>query len=326
MLRSLVVLAIASAASVASAETIYGKKQAIDCDSKGTSCKISFGKGSQIQLPALVAFKSAHGSFLSVSPPNGGEVRMSKHPNRWEEWEMEKVGDRVAFKSHHNTFLSQAFHPAEGYTMAAERLGHETFHLEELPGGNVKIKGHNGLYLSALGDDGLRQESNPSDWETFAIETTKNGKSAIRSVAHGTYLQATNPADMGKVSHQGSLNTWETFVLDHVDKTRLTIETSHDTFVAAHADKWNEEKIITMERASLWELWTPYVNASAGGACFKAHDGRFLTANEGTADVGLAEHCMEHELFQVMPVDERMLAAAAREAAEKKKQAEKKVA
>ena len=46
--------------------------------------------------------------------------------------------------------------------MAAERLGHETFQLEELPGGNVKIKGHNGLYLSALGDDGLRQEANPS--------------------------------------------------------------------------------------------------------------------------------------------------------------------
>jgi hypothetical protein len=32
----------------------------------------------------------------------------------------------------------------------------------------------------------------------------------------------------------------------------------------------------------------------------QAHDGRFLTANEGSADVGLAEHCMEHELFQVM--------------------------
>ena len=40
------------------------------------------------------------------------------------------------------------------------------------------------------------------------------------------------------------MNTWETFVIDHVDKAKLTIETSHDTYLAAHADPWNEDKVL----------------------------------------------------------------------------------
>ena len=45
-------------------------------------------------------------SYLSVTPPNGGEITLAKHPKAWEEWEMQKVGDKVAFKSFHGTYLS----------------------------------------------------------------------------------------------------------------------------------------------------------------------------------------------------------------------------
>jgi hypothetical protein len=43
---------------------------------------------------------------MSVSPPNGGEPTLARHPKAWEEWDMERVGDKVAFKSHHGTYLS----------------------------------------------------------------------------------------------------------------------------------------------------------------------------------------------------------------------------
>ena len=45
--------------------------------------------------------------YLSVTPPNGGKIWLSGHPKAWEEWEMVRVGDKVAFKSHHGTWLSQ---------------------------------------------------------------------------------------------------------------------------------------------------------------------------------------------------------------------------
>lgn len=43
---------------------------------------------------------------MSVTPPNGGEPTLARHPKAWEEWDMERVGDKVAFKSHHGTYLS----------------------------------------------------------------------------------------------------------------------------------------------------------------------------------------------------------------------------
>ena len=54
-----------------------------------------------------------------------------------------------------------------------------------------------------------------------------------------------------------------------------------------------------MERASLWELWTPFVNQTASAICLQSNDGRFLQAAEGEAHMSLTEHCMEHEQFQV---------------------------
>jgi len=317
----LFVLLVACLAA-ATAATVYAKKQAIECDSKGTSCKASLGKAGKVQLPALVAIKSAHGHYLSVSPPDGGLVSLSSHPKLWEEWTMEKVGDKIAFKSHHATFLSQAFHPADGYVMAAERLGHELFEVTEQKDGKIQIAGHNGMYLSAEADKGVRQEFSPSDWESWTVEHLKDGKVALRS-AHGTYLAASNPHTVGTVSQQPTLNTWETFVIDHVDKDKLTVETSHDTFLAAHADPWHEDKVIPMERASMWELWTPFVNHTTGGVCLQAHDGRFLQAFEDVFEGwSLTEHCMEHELVEVVLVDEKMLAAAAKEAAAARKAAE----
>lgn len=91
----------------------------------------------------------------------------------------------------------------------------------------------------------------------------------VNRSAHGTYLGATGPQFSGNVTQGWSLNTWETFVIDHVDKTKLTIETSHDTFLAAQASMDHPRKVMTMDRASLWELWTPWVNASTGGVCFQ---------------------------------------------------------
>lgn len=55
-----------------------------------------------------------------------------------------------------------------------------------------------------------------------------------------------------------------------------------------------------MDRASLWELWTPWVNQTTGKVCMQAHDGTFMWANEATFEgFGLEMHCMEHEQFEV---------------------------
>lgn len=301
----------------------YAKKQKIDCDSKG-SCKVMLGKVGTVKLPALVAFKTAHDSYLSVAPPNGGFFTLARHPKAWEEWEMQRVGDKVAFKSHHGTYLSTNWNPGDGYVLASERLAHELFSVEELGGGKIALKGHNGHYLSAFADEelGIKQESSVDDWEKWSVDHTKDGNVVLKS-AHGTYLGASVPMWQGNVSQTYSLNTWETFVIDHVDKEKLTIETSHDTYVAAQASMDHPRKVISMDRASLWEMWTPWVNATTGQVCLEAHDGTFMWANENTFEgMGLQTSCMEHELLQVVLVDEKMLAEAAAKAAADRKKAE----
>eukprot|EP00281_Chroomonas_sp_CCMP1168_P031949 CAMPEP_0206245924 /NCGR_PEP_ID=MMETSP0047_2-20121206/18967_1 /ASSEMBLY_ACC=CAM_ASM_000192 /TAXON_ID=195065 /ORGANISM="Chroomonas mesostigmatica_cf, Strain CCMP1168" /LENGTH=324 /DNA_ID=CAMNT_0053671277 /DNA_START=113 /DNA_END=1087 /DNA_ORIENTATION=- len=310
--------ALLALAAVAEAATVYAKKTSVDCDSKG-ACRVQLGKAGAVSLPALVAFKSAHDQYLSVTPPNGGTIWLSGHPKAWEEWEMVKVGNKIALKSHHTTYLSQHFSPADGYAMTSERLDHELFIVEE-KGGQISLKGHNGMYVSAHADPGLglKQEMEVGEWEKWTIEYTRQGHVALRS-AHGTYLGASNPTTYGVVTQQPDLNTWETFVIDHVDKERITIETSHNTYIAAHADEYHPDKVVTMDRASMWELWKPHVNTTSGGVCLQAHDGRFLAAYEDVFEGwGLAPHCMEHELLQVILVDDKMLAAAAKAAAAKR--------
>lgn len=316
------VLVLIAFAAWADAMTIYANKQKVNCDQNG-ACSINLGKAGLVKLPALVSFKTAHNHYLSVTPPNGGTIWQGLHPQAWEEWEMVKVGNKVAFKSHHNTYLSQHFSPSDGFDLTSERLDHELFIVEEKGDGKVALRGHNGMYVSAIAEKGagLKQEMEADDWELWTLEHTHNGKVTLRS-AHGTYLGASNPQTYGQVTQQPDMNTWETFVIDHVDADRVTVETSHDTFLAAHADEWHKDKVVTMDRASMWELWKPYVNATAGTVCLQAHDGRFLSASEDTfAGFTLAPHCMEHELLQVIPVDEKTLAAAKKAAEAKKKAA-----
>lgn len=51
----------------------------------------------------------------------------------------------------------------------------------------------------------------------------------------------------GNVTQGWSINTWETFVIDHVDKDKLTIETSHDTFLAAQASMEHPRKVLALQ-------------------------------------------------------------------------------
>ena len=55
----------------------------------------------------------------------------------------------------------------------------------------------------------------------------------------------------------------------------------------------------------------------------QAHDGTFMQAKEWTNEGwGLEDHCMEHEMLEVVLVNEKMLAAAAKAATEARKAAE----
>eukprot|EP00285_Hemiselmis_virescens_P018229 CAMPEP_0173391054 /NCGR_PEP_ID=MMETSP1356-20130122/17115_1 /TAXON_ID=77927 ORGANISM="Hemiselmis virescens, Strain PCC157" /NCGR_SAMPLE_ID=MMETSP1356 /ASSEMBLY_ACC=CAM_ASM_000847 /LENGTH=322 /DNA_ID=CAMNT_0014348587 /DNA_START=16 /DNA_END=984 /DNA_ORIENTATION=+ len=311
-----VLAALAVAIAVVSAETvIYGKKATPNCDTKG-SCTVALGSAGTVKLPALVAFKSAHGHYLSSSPPDGGRLTFSDKVAHWEEWDLVTVGDKVALQSHHGTWLSMAYHPADGFALAAERLAHELFTMEE-KNSKASFKGNNGMWMSAQ-PDSLRQEFAALDWEKWMVEKRPSGKVALKNV-HGGYLAASAPDTHGKLTQQEDVNEWETFVIDQVDRHQLTIETSHSTFLGAHADEWHPEKLIASEEANQWEYWKPFVNATNGKVCMQGHDGRFIYANENVWDGwGLAKHCMEHEQLDVVVVTEKMLADNKRAAEAKK--------
>lgn len=82
------------------------------------------------------------------------------------------------------------------------------------PPSQIHLKGHNGMFMSAGDDGSLRQEPSTEHWELLYVEKLSNGKVAIRSVAHGTYLSASAPEHYGVVLQQESLNVWESFVMD----------------------------------------------------------------------------------------------------------------
>ena len=72
---------------------------------------------------SLPTYHSIHSKYLTCTPPLGGEIKLvpqaeekqkaspdviSRVPGDWEVWKIEREegGNKVAFKSHHGTYLS----------------------------------------------------------------------------------------------------------------------------------------------------------------------------------------------------------------------------
>lgn len=122
----------------------YGEEAEIDCKAEagggGGFCRLNMGS-SLLKLPAVVRFRTASNSYMSVTPPVGGSIVLTDHPRDWEVWRVEQVGDKVALRSVvHGTYLSEKWAPCDGFELTGERLDHELFVLEEKWAGKVAIR------------------------------------------------------------------------------------------------------------------------------------------------------------------------------------------
>lgn len=126
-----------------SAAHYYGEEAEIDCKAEagggGGFCRLDMGSY-QLKLPAVVRFRTASDSYMSVTPPVGGTLKLSDKPRDWEIWRVEEVGDKVAFRSVHGTYLSEKWAPCDGFELTGERLDHELFVLEDKWSGKVAIR------------------------------------------------------------------------------------------------------------------------------------------------------------------------------------------
>mmetsp|Transcript_17462 Transcript_17462/g.42637 ORF Transcript_17462/g.42637 Transcript_17462/m.42637 type:complete len:332 (+) Transcript_17462:184-1179(+) len=284
----------------------------IVCDANGENCKVNLGKAGMVKLPAKVALSTAHGSYLSMTPPHGGHVRLKTHPYESEEWDLQKDGDKHYLQSWFKTYLSSNWDAQEGYKLTKLKFNDEAFVVQTVgQEPYCTFKGSNGKYLSANPDvrDGVKQADRPDAWEIWEMHNSPHGRVILRS-AHGTFLGAGAPHSHGNVTHAYEIDTWEVFTLNHLHG-RVTIQSSHGTYLAAHAKAETNRRMMCSSRASLWELWTPWLSKGHGKICLQANGGDFLWADESKPNhdgFGLMGHCLEHELLEVHVIDDQKMA------------------
>mmetsp|Transcript_3962 Transcript_3962/g.7793 ORF Transcript_3962/g.7793 Transcript_3962/m.7793 type:complete len:346 (+) Transcript_3962:127-1164(+) len=284
-----------------------------ECDPPGTDeCVLDLGKPGKLKLPVKLAFRTAHGSYLSITPPDGGLVSLKMHPYETEEWTMVRDGEKVAFKSMYGTYLTCKW-DMSGYTLSHMLLADELFELDFGDHGLAAIRGNNGQYMSASPHiaEGVTQAGVGDEWEAWRIEEAPSGAFTLRSV-HGHFLGASHPDTVGNVTHAYALDEWETFILDRAGPTSVTIETAHGTYLAAHANGYDVGVLPAMAsyRASSWERWVPWVSLPPwpGAVCLQAKQSGFLWAMEElpTYDgFGLSDECSAHEFMEAIVVTEK---------------------
>jgi len=288
-------------------------KAKFECDPPGSDeCTVDLGKAGRVKLPVQVAFRTAHGTYLSITPPHGGEVTLKLHPYESEEWTLVRDGDKVAFKSMYNTYLTCKW-DMTGYSLSQMMLADELFDLDFGERGLAAVRGNNGQYMSATPSAALLQAGLGDDWEYWRFEEVPSGAFTIRSV-HGHFLGATHPDTVGNVTHAFALDEWETFTLDRAGPTSVTIETVHGTYLAAHANGYDVGVLPAMAsyRASSYERWVPWVSLPPwrGAVCLQAKESGFLWAMEElpTFDgFGLSEECSAHEFMEAIVVQSKTM-------------------
>lgn len=81
-----------------------------NCSPSSRYCKINLGSAGVISLPAIVAFRTKHKTFLSLNAAEGGEATMSeKGAGPSEMWEIMQTADdkwNVTIRSVYGTYLS----------------------------------------------------------------------------------------------------------------------------------------------------------------------------------------------------------------------------
>jgi len=245
-----------------------------------------------------LAFRTGHGTFLKVLPAEGGDVALTAKDatSPAAMWELTPSADdgHISIRSVYGTYIS-CNKESQTISIVAMPFEDEMMTMER-SGTRINFRCSNGMYVSASPDGFLHQVGGKQSPDTdFTLEPDENDQTAIRS-SHKTYLTATRPQLLSKLSQSVAADESVAFIMDRGQaQAQFTIQSLHGTYLSP-----GQGSVGALRREDYHAMWG--VSMGTGGTvCLRGTiKGQYLWALEDKKGVTMMPLCIEHS--QLTPV------------------------